>query len=389
MRRIERWTAALLVTCASTALAGGVGLPDLVPSLDFSPPVVVRHANVPPSDFAEGCAGGVLDRTLLRFTLGTENAGTADLVLGDPGCPDCTLEPGPTCTNPLYECSPVEGHGHGHFSQYALYEVLPTPDSAAVAVGRKQGFCLEDTVCDVRTYNCDYQGLAVGCRDVYFWFLGCQYVDVTDLPGGRYVLRATVNYAQILPESDYDNNVAETAVDVCEAIPGPKASWKRKVKTPELMKWKLSGKTVVQPGLVEPDPHRDGARLRIETDGDPLVDLVIPGRPGSGHCGPKDGWKRRRRTFTYTNRSGFLDRDCSVSAAGLRKLKVSVKPKGDPPRAWKLKYKAAGKTPFPNEPTRLRTTLVTGADTGSCWTGVSDCDGTRCTGGSAAGAFVD
>ena len=78
-----------------------------------------------------------------------------------------------------------------------------------------------------------------------------------------------------------------------------------------------------------------------------------------------------------------------MPAAGLRKLKVSIKAKGDPPRAWKLKYKAAGKTPVPTEPTRLRTTLVAGADTGPCWTGATDCDGARCTGDSPGGAFID
>lgn len=382
---------AALVAIAPPAGAGGAGLPDLVPTIDFrfGAPTVRRHQRVPASDLAEGCAGGPTDRTLLRFSLTTENVGTADLVLGDPGCPDCELLPGPTCENPLYECSAVGGHGHGHFSQYALYEVLPEPDGEVVAVGRKQGFCLEDTLCDVRTYDCEYQGLAVGCQDLYPSILGCQYVDVTDLPGGRYVLRATVNYARLLPESDYDNNVDETTVDVCEAIPGPGASLKRTSKRPELLKWRMKGTAIVRAGLVEPDPHRDGARLRVETDSDPLVDLVIPGRPGSGHCGPKDGWKRRRGTFTYTNQSGFLDRDCTAPAEGLRKLKVTVKPKGDPPTAWKLKYRAKGRTLFPADPARLRTTLVLGADTGPCWTGASDCDGVRCTGDSASGAFVD
>jgi hypothetical protein len=378
----------VVLAMASDGRAGAIGLPDLVPAIDLAPPVVQRHENVPPSDFAEGCANGMTDRTLLRFTLATDNVGTADLVLGDPGCPDCALEPGPTCTNPLYECSPVDGHGHGHFSQYALYEVLPGREGEPVAVGRKQGFCLEDTICDVRTYDCGYQGLALGCRDVYFWFLGCQYVDVTDLPGGRYVLRATVNYAGLLPELDYDNNVAETTVEVCEGIEGPRAGLKRKGDD-DALRWRVRGRALVENPLVEPDPRRDGARLRIETNGEPLIDVVVPGRPGSGHCGPKDGWRLRDGTHTYVNESGFLDRDCTVPAQGLGRLKVSARPKGDPPSAWRLKFRARGTTPFPATPTRLRTTLAVGTDTGPCWTGASDCSGRRCTGGSAGGAFVD
>jgi hypothetical protein len=376
---------ALALGLAGPAFAGSIALPDLVPSLDLTPPVVQRHTSVNPGDLAEGCAGGLTDRTLLRFTLATDNVGGADLVLGDPGCPDCTLYPGPTCTNPLYECSPVMGHGHGHFSQYALYEVLPTRTGTPVAVGRKQGFCLEDTLCDVRTYNCDYQGLAVGCQDVYFWFLGCQYVDMTDLPGGRYVLRATVNYAHILEELDYDNNVADTVVEVCEGIPGPKVKLKRRRRKPDVLRWKVRGKALVAPPLLPPDPRRDGARLRVEGEDGTLVDVVVPGRPGSGHCGPKDGWHRN----TYVNKSGFLDRDCTVPAQGLRALTISAHPKGDPPTAWKLKYKAKGVATTPTDPTRLRTTVVAGADTGACWTGASDCRGTRCTGDSAEGAFVE
>jgi hypothetical protein len=384
-------TAAALVVAPAT-LAGTTGLPDLVPLLDLDAPVVQRHQSVDPRDLAEGCAGGLTDRTLLRFTLGTENDGTGDLVLGNPGCPDCMLEPGPTCTNPLFECSPVEGHDHAHFSQYALYEVLPTRDASAVAVGHKQGFCLEDT-CEPQYYTCDYQGLTVGCQDVYPWSIGCQYVDVTDLPGGRYVLRATVNYAHILPELNYDNNVAETVVDVCEGVPGVRGTLRRKKNAPNVLKWKLKSarRLTVAPGLVDPDPRRDGARVQIETDGAPLLDVVIPGRPGTGHCGPKDGWKKEHATYTYVNTSGYLDRGCTVPAGGLRGLKVSVRhrtPKSGPP-VWKLRYKLIGKTPFPDDPRRLRTTVVLGADTGPCWTGASTCGGGSCESDSASLAFVD
>lgn len=383
--------ASLPILLLGSLARAGIGLPDLVPDIDrqFHYPFVERNQSVSSSDVAEGCAGGTTGRDLLRFTLSTTNAGTADLVLGDPGCPDCTLFPGPTCENPLYECSPVEGHGHGHFSQYALYEIIPAPGADAVVTGHKQGFCLEDTICGTQTYTCEYQGLTVGCRDVYPFILGCQYVDVTGIPGGRYLLRTTVNYAGLLEESDYDNNVDEVPVEVCEGIAGPKAKLKRKKRSPDTLVWRIKGKASARVGLVDPDPHRNGARLRLEGDGEPLVDVVIPGQPGNGHCGPKDGWKRNRGTFTYVNESGYLDRDCTVPSGGLRSLKVKVKAKGNPPSAWKVRYKIAGALATNVDPARLRTTLVLGAETGSCWTGASDCDGRQCTGDSAGGAFVD
>jgi len=62
-------------------------LPDLNAIIDQSdrPVEVIRNKSVDPADVAEGCAGGLSGRTLLSFTLATENVGTADLVMGNPG----------------------------------------------------------------------------------------------------------------------------------------------------------------------------------------------------------------------------------------------------------------------------------------------------------------
>ena len=50
--------------------------------------------------------------------------------MGDPDCPNCAAEPGATCGNPLYICSTA--HGHEHFEQYALAELL---DDSGQVVG--------------------------------------------------------------------------------------------------------------------------------------------------------------------------------------------------------------------------------------------------------------
>jgi hypothetical protein len=85
-------------------------------------------------------------------------------------------------------------------------------------VGRKQGFCLEDS----RPYPINgkpsdsavYQscatnlGLSVGCADVYSAELPCQYVQITGIREETYVLENQVNPEQIFPESDYKNNSA-------------------------------------------------------------------------------------------------------------------------------------------------------------------------------------
>ncbi len=164
----------------------------------------------PSSDCAvtEGCTVEGT-RRLLRFTAETRNAGNADLFLGDPS------------TNPLYSFSPC--HGHYHLNGFAEYRLLD--DSGAVAVGRKQGFCLLDSLRwdpdanPLQVYTCSYQGIQAGWADVYFYSLDCQWIDVTDVPPGLYLLEVEVNPGRILVESDTSNNVANALIEIDDGSP--------------------------------------------------------------------------------------------------------------------------------------------------------------------------
>jgi hypothetical protein len=385
----------LAILAVPTAHAATAGLPDLVPLIDPAfAPQVERDATVDPEDVVEGCAPALIGQTLVHFGLSTANEGTADLVLGDPGCPDCLEFPGPTCTNDLFECSPLAGHGHPHFTKYALYELVAAPGQPAAASGHKQSFCLADSICGNPVYDCYYQGLSVGCQDLYPPYrLGCQYVAATDLPGGRYVLRVTVNYAHLLEESNYDNNVVEQVVEVCEPTPGPRVRLKTKKSEPGIVYWTVKGHAFAQPPLHTPDAFKDGGMTHIEFDGTTVVNVVVPGRPGSGHCGPKDGWRKDPATGapTYVNDSGFLDRDCTVPADGLRRFRVSTRPvTRDGIARARVKYTAIGRTPSVFPVGRVRATAGLGATIGPCWTGAASCDAKgRCAPASAEGAFVD
>jgi hypothetical protein len=152
----------------------------------------------------EGCVLGPGKRKLLRFSVSTPNLGNDDLVLGDPADrPD------------LYVYSPC--HGHYHFNGYASYELVDQ-SGAVVLRGRKQAFCLLDSVRYVSTagpaqFTCHYQGISAGWGDVYGSGLDCQWLDVTSFRGD-YILRVTINPERTLPESDYDNNVAQVAVRI-------------------------------------------------------------------------------------------------------------------------------------------------------------------------------
>jgi hypothetical protein len=158
---------------------------------------------------AEGCVLGNGKRTLMRFDLTTPNIGTADLVLGDP-----------TANPDLFHFDAC--HGHYHFEGYAWYELI-NASGTQIITGRKQAFCLMDSEpwlpdAGPRTYTCSFQGISAGWADTYGRVLDCQWLDITGVPPGNYLLRVTVNPLQQLPESDYSNNIAIVPVTIPQRI---------------------------------------------------------------------------------------------------------------------------------------------------------------------------
>ncbi len=87
-------------------------------------------------------------------------------------------------------------------------------------MGHKQGFCLDDTrpapmapgPIPAVPYSCQSQGLHVGWEDVYPNDIDCQWVDITDVPPGQYILSVVINGGHLLPESNYDNDEARVTV---------------------------------------------------------------------------------------------------------------------------------------------------------------------------------
>lgn len=204
-----------LLACASPEPSAPA--PNLAPIVSL-PLLQERTFSADACEVMEGCAGPG-GRRLLRFNLSTTNTGTADLVVGSPTYPDGGLRPG-------FVYAPC--HDHFHFDGFADYRLL-TMDGREVGRGHKQAFCLEDTdhapsfplriVADRDRFSCAAQGIHVGWMDVYLRTLACQYVDVTDVPPGRYRLRATVNAERRIRETRYDDNVAELVVDIPAAVP--------------------------------------------------------------------------------------------------------------------------------------------------------------------------
>lgn len=170
-------------------------------------------------------------RKLLRFTSQTSNTGPGSLIIGNPG------------DHPeWFTFAPC--HGHYHFVDYAAYRFwtqagyatwkalrLASPNATPGEVlaahpeltgqfvaGHKQGFCIIDVTRaggPADQYpnarggffpifnSCGDQGLSVGWADEYWWGLDGQWIDITDLPTGTYMLEVEVNPSRLFIETDY------------------------------------------------------------------------------------------------------------------------------------------------------------------------------------------
>jgi len=225
------------------------GLPDLiVDQASLRQHWVVRTEDFP-STFCSVQEGDVNPGThqVVRFTVSTPNIGTADLSVGDPNAHIAA-------NDGLFEFASC--HNHYHFRHYALYQLID-PNTGFVWKAAKRGFCMIDIekylqssgplVDNKRHFaSCGAvgipgnQGISVGWADVYIWKLGGQYfvLDGGDnqppVPPGDYILRITVNPGYVptagepcrfadpnhpgvchqLPESNFENNVAEVSITV-------------------------------------------------------------------------------------------------------------------------------------------------------------------------------
>ncbi len=196
-------------TCTCASPPGG--LPDLEAEIHTVSLDLDTTADA--GDVAEGCAEAGTGLDLLRFGVRSWNRGTTDLVFGDPQCPTpCSSHPLAICGNTDFTCSPAAGHNHPHYANYARYELLDA-NGTTVVTGHKQGHCLRDTMCSgVENYTCDYQGLTEGCADDYGPNLGCQYLDVTDVPDGTYHLRVSIDPFGLIPEIFEGDNIVQQPV---------------------------------------------------------------------------------------------------------------------------------------------------------------------------------
>jgi len=126
-------------------------------------------------------------------------------------------------------------HRHWHLLRFERYELRRPGSSVALVGDRKTGFCLGDRYMVLGhrlghrashpsfTSRCGLEqtqllgireGISVGYGDDYAANLEGQYLPLTGLAGGRYVLVHRVNTGRRLRESDYRNNAASVLINL-------------------------------------------------------------------------------------------------------------------------------------------------------------------------------
>uniref|UniRef100_A0A8B9HGW1 Lysyl oxidase homolog n=1 Tax=Astyanax mexicanus TaxID=7994 RepID=A0A8B9HGW1_ASTMX len=141
-------------------------------------------------------------RVLLRFPQKVRNLGTSDFL--------------PIKPRHQWEWHSCHQHYHS-MDAFSNYDLLDVATGRKVAEGHKASFCLEDTGCDPgfrRRFACTAhtQGLSPGCHDTYAANIDCQWIDITDVQPGNYILKVSVNPNYLVPESDFSNNVVRCEV---------------------------------------------------------------------------------------------------------------------------------------------------------------------------------
>ena len=236
-----RATAALLVLLAAGCGGSGGVTTELLPDLVQSPP---RALEV----YESG------DTWRLAFLSAVENEGLGPMLLvgsrPDETTPAMDVEQLVRFSDGSTSSHPVEGeirfvesetHRHWHFLDFERYDIL-TADGEPVGRDQKTGFCLGDRYNASRsahlpgepdqpvwTQECGRgqperrvirEGISPGYGDDYVPRLEGQWIDITDLPSGRYVLRHRVNVDRVLQETDYSNNSAEVPFDLSWSASG-------------------------------------------------------------------------------------------------------------------------------------------------------------------------
>ena len=126
-------------------------------------------------------------------------------------------------------------HSHVHFNDFTDYNLRAVTSADATgepgagtlaATSEKVSFCLLDSVSydlslpgaplSAQNVTCSNvkQGISVGWADLYDKTLFGQWIDITDVPSGRYWLEVVIDPLNRIAESNEMNNTARIMIDV-------------------------------------------------------------------------------------------------------------------------------------------------------------------------------
>jgi hypothetical protein len=184
------------------------------PDLTVDPQRFVAQMGIVDRVFDEGSCelfeqtvGAAGIRRILRFDVVLINGGQ-------------TITMGAPVEGPVFEFSPC--HNHFHIRGFADYRLLK-PDGTTAITGHKQAFCFISSFKYTNDYNgqdkpnftCNNQGIQSGYGDWYYKQLSGQWIDITGVPEGDYIVRVTINAAGMFDEgANRYPNVVETRIHV-------------------------------------------------------------------------------------------------------------------------------------------------------------------------------
>lgn len=154
--------------------------------------IVDRYFDATSCELAEGSVGGAGYRRILRFDVVLINGGNGAIEPGDPTDASNRYAS-------FFEFSNC--HGHYHIKDFANYQLLETDGVTIAAQGHKQAFCFISSFKysndlngqDKPSYTCADQGIASGWGDWYYKQLSGQWIDITGVPEGDYVVSVQIN----------------------------------------------------------------------------------------------------------------------------------------------------------------------------------------------------
>jgi len=196
------------------------GKPDIVMDPQrFKAQMEIVDRYFEPTDCAipEQAVGGAGYRRLLRFDTVLMNRGDGDLVVGDRSDPN----------NPYADFFVFHAcHGHYHINNFSIYELVNQQGNVVVA-GTKQGFCFEDSFKyedggKSNGYDCHNNGITSGWGDWYYKQLVGQWIDITGVPEGQYIVRVRLNTGEDHPIFDEGLNRYPNVTEVAVTIPDPR-----------------------------------------------------------------------------------------------------------------------------------------------------------------------